>query len=80
VERRLSAYEKEILPSLERIAREVCRAHSRGEVGLPAAVLRRYAVVTARAERLDLAWRLNALVLELEEAWGREVPPREEVP
>jgi hypothetical protein len=65
-------YESSILPALERTAEEAARAHRRGQVGYATVLGRLGPLFEARAEHLELVWRHNELVLDLEEVTGED--------
>jgi len=77
-EKRVLAYEEEILPALEKVAAEAAQAHRNGQVGYSLVVRRLGPLFEARAEHMEQLWRFNELVLDLEHAIGRRILPREE--
>jgi hypothetical protein len=77
-EKRVLAYEREILPELERTAADVTSAHRSGQVGFALVVRQLGSLFEARAEHLDQVWRRNELVLDLEDATETLILSREE--
>jgi hypothetical protein len=77
VQESLKRYDGKLLPGLEEILGPAQEAYDRGEAGLTALARYRIALLIAKVEALNLAYRLSSLLLDLEEATGegRSGPP-----